>query len=415
MPAMHTTRRRFLQQTLGSSVLLSAGLDVPRFLAASAEAATAQGKPASDNVLVVVQLTGGNDGLNTVIPYGDDAYGQNRIALRIPEAQILKIDSHIGLHPQLKALHGLLDKQQLAIVQGVGYPNPDRSHFRSMDIWQSARPEEEHPRDGWLGRALECSPRESAGEVPALHLGANQLPLALDSRKIAVPSIESMETFRFRTSGGALPLAALRSLADVQRPGASPMLDFLRRSTLNAYASSEQVQEALDEGKNQTKYPTYFDLAEKLKNVAQLIDAGLATRIYYVSLNGFDTHASQAPAHSSLLRELAESVAAFIEDLTARGHADRVLVMGFSEFGRRVHENASQGTDHGTAAPVLFAGSKLASGLVGKHPSLTDLDQGDLKFHTDFRRLYATVLDGWLGFPSQTVLGSRYEPLKLFA
>jgi len=411
---MLTSRRRFLQTTLGSTTLLSAGLSVPAFLARSACAAAEQPSGGSGKVLVVVQLSGGNDGLNTVVPYGDDGYGRNRIALRIPTEQVLKIDDHLGFHPQMQGFSKLLQDGRMAVVQGVGYPNPDRSHFRSMDIWHTARPEVDDKRDGWLGRSIDSDAREAGQDVPALHLGPNPLPLALVSQQTAVPSVESLESFRLRTEGGALPLSSLGKLAEAARPDAPPLLDFLRRSTISAYASSEQVRQALKEESTAANYPD-FALAQKLKHVAQLIDAGLSTRIYYVSLDGFDTHANQAAAHAALVNQLSASVAAFVDDLAVRGQLDRVLVLSFSEFGRRVHENASQGTDHGTAAPVFLAGGRVATGVVGAHPSLTDLDgEGDLKFHTDFRRLYATILDGWLGCPSQAVLGSPFEPLPLF-
>lgn len=417
---MKASRRRFLQATFGSTTLVAAGLSAPEFLVRTALAASTTRK-ADETVLVVVQLSGGNDGLNTVIPYADDGYGRNRTALRIADSQVLKIDDHLGLHPQLDGFQELLKDGRLAIVQGVGYPNPDRSHFRSMDIWHSAQPQIEHPRDGWLGRAVEQgrgtagAPGHAAraGDVPALYLGPNELPLALASRRFAVPSIESVDSFRLRTGSGAVPTSTLRKMAEVERPQASPLLDFLRRSTLNAYASSEQVQEALSAGHSAVDYPAGLELAQKLKNVAQLIDAGLGTRIYYVSLGGFDTHANQMQSHANLLRELGNSVRAFLKDLAARGHLNRVLVMSFSEFGRRVKENASQGTDHGAAAPVFLAGGRVVPGLIGNHPSLTDLDQGDLKFHTDFRRLYATVLDSWLGCSSTAVLGESFAMLPI--
>lgn len=409
---MLATRRRFLQATLGSSTLLSAGLSVPNFLARTAQAADKQSGKSQDNVLVVVQLSGGNDGLNTVIPFADDAYGRNRIALRIAESQVLKIDDYIGFHPQMKGFAKLLEDKQLAVVQGVGYPNPDRSHFRSMDIWQSARRDVDDTSDGWLGRCLERSKIESGGDVPALHLGANQLPVALRSRTTAVPSMGSLESFRFRTTDGAVPLAALSQLAEAPRAAETPLLDFLKRSTLNAYASTQQVQHALESEKSAVQYPNH-NLARKLQNIAQLIDAGLSTRIYYVSLDGFDTHSTQLGGHAALLRELAESVGAFIADLTGRGHADRVVVMSFSEFGRRVRENGSQGTDHGAAAPLFLAGGKVKSGAIGKHPSLTDLDEGDLKHHTDFRQVYATLLDQWLKCPSEAVLGKKFEHVSV--
>jgi uncharacterized protein (DUF1501 family) len=407
---MRTTRRKFLQTTIGSSTLLSMGLTAPQFLTCGARAAeTAPG----EKVLVVVQLSGGNDGLNTVIPIADEAYAKNRIVLGIPKDQVLKIDEHFGLHPQMTGFRKLIDDGRLAIVQGVGYPNPDRSHFRSMDIWHTAKSDVEDKTDGWLGRCLDCSARTSGGDVPALHLGPNPSPLALNSLKTPVPSIESLESFRMRSDNGALPLPSLSKLAEAARPDAPELLEFMRHSTLSAYSSSEEVQEVLKQEREATGYPA-FALAQKLKQIAQLIDAGLATRIYYVSLDGFDTHANQLAGHAALLNELSAGVSAFVDDLARRSQIDRVLVLCFSEFGRRVRENASQGTDHGTAAPVFLAGGGLVPGLIGAQPSLTDLDaEGDLKFHTDFRRLYATLLARWLDCPIEPVLGRAYEPLPL--
>lgn len=400
------TRRKFLQTTVGSSALLSMGLTAPAFLARGARAAeTALG----EKVLVVVQLSGGNDGLNTVIPYSDDAYAKNRIVLRIPPEQVLKIDQQHGLHPQMTGFRKLIEAGRLAIVQGVGYPNPDRSHFRSMDIWHTAKPEVDDKRDGWLGRCLDCSSRAAGGDVPALHLGPNPSPLALASLKTSVPSIESLEGFHLRADGGALPLASLSKLAESARPDAPQLLEFMRQSTLYAYESSQEVQQVLKQEREATGYPG-FALAQKLKQIAQLIDAGLKTRIYYVSHDGFDTHANQFAAHAALLNELSSGVSAFVDDLGKRGQLDRVLVLCFSEFGRRVRENASQGTDHGAAAPVFLAGGGVRAGMIGNQPSLTDLDgEGDLKFHTDFRRLYATLLDRWLDCASEAVLGQKFE------
>lgn len=404
------TRREFLQSTLETSTLLSMGLTAPAFLARGARAAEAA---SSEKVLVVIQLSGGNDGLNTVIPYADDAYAKNRIVLRIPTGQVLKIDEHVGLHPRMTGFRKLIDSGRLAIVQGVGYPNPDRSHFRSMDIWHTARPEVEDKRQGWLGRCLDCSQRAAGDDVPALHLGSGPSPLALASLKTAVPSIESLEGFHLRADGGGLPLASLSTLAEAARPEAPQLLEFMRQSTLHAYASSQEVQEVLKQEREATGYPA-FALAQKLKQFAQLIDAGLKTRIYYVSHDGFDTHANQLGGHAALLNELSAGVSAFVEDLGRRGQLDRVLVLCFSEFGRRVRENASQGTDHGTAAPVFLAGGGVRPGLLGRQPSLSDLDgEGDLKFHTDFRRVYATILDRWLCCPSEAVLGMKFEPLDM--
>ncbi|MEX2121542.1 MAG: DUF1501 domain-containing protein [Pirellulales bacterium] len=410
---MSTSRRQFLRAALGSTTLLSAGLSVPSFLARSARAFDQSGKP-GERILVVVQLSGGNDGLNTVIPYADDGYARNRVALRIAAEQVLKIDDKLGLHPQMQGCHKLQEEGRLAILQGIGYPNPDRSHFRSMDIWHTARPEVEDRRDGWLGRSIDHAARRAGQDVPALHLGPNQLPLALVSRQTPVPSVDSLETFRLRTADGALPREALSKLAEAPRGGASTLLDFLCKSTLSAYASSEQVQQALEDDSSPVEYPG-FTLARKLRQVAQLLDAGLSTRLYYVSLDGFDTHANQAEAHAALLNEFSSSLKVFMDDIAQRGHLDRVAVLAFSEFGRRVRENASQGTDHGAAAPVFVAGGQVRGGPLGAHPSLTDLDnEGDLKFHTDFRQVYATLLDQWLGCSSQAVLGEQFDHVPLF-
>jgi len=416
---MSATRRRFLQSTLGASALLSTSTTVPWLLGRTAQAVERgpRGKSGGERVLVVVQLSGGNDGLNTVVPYADDSYAKNRIALRIERNQVLKLDDTVGLHPSLKSFQKLLDKQRFAVVQGVGYPNPDRSHFSSMDIWHTAERDEAKRQEGWLGRtvAAEAARRRDGAEVSgtdaeALHLGGGPLPLALVSRTTAVPSFESIDGFRLRASD--VDPRTLATVAAAPREG-SEMLAFLQRTTLNAYAASERVQAAIASRPAGAAYPER-GLARKLRSVAQLIDADLATRVYYVSLDGFDTHANQRETHANLLAELSDSVAAFLDDLAQRGHLERTAVLMFSEFGRRVKENASLGTDHGAAAPLFVAGGAVQSGVIGKHPSLADLDrEGDMKFHTDFRRVYAALLDGWLGVSSREVLGATYEPLAI--
>jgi uncharacterized protein (DUF1501 family) len=410
--AISLSRRRFLQSSIGSSALVGMGLTVPAFLARSATALSAQGK-SGDRVLVVVQLSGGNDGLNTVVPYADPEYAKNRILLRIGPGEVLKIDDYLGLHPQMEGFHKLLEDGRLAIVQGVGYPNPNRSHFESMDIWHTATADVQQQRTGWLGRTLDGARPSLGQDVPAIYLGANELPLALVARQTPVPAVDSLETFRLQTAGGAVPAPALRKLASLERPDAPSLVDFIRTSTLHALDSSGKVQESLKADRSGVPYPG-FGLARKLRNVAQLIDAGLKTRMYYLALDGFDTHAKQAEAHAGLLGELASSVRAFADDLAQRGHLDRVLVLAFSEFGRRVKENASAGTDHGAAAPVFLVGGQVQPGPIGKHPSLSRLDdEGDLEFHTDFRQVYATILDRWLGCSSETVLGGKYEHLAM--
>jgi uncharacterized protein (DUF1501 family) len=238
--------------------------------------------------------------------------------------------------------------------------------------------------------------------------------LALVGEQVRVASVQALEGFKLEDGGDERIRNAVRSAAAAPRESDDELVAFLQRGTLSALESSRRVQESVHRYKTDVKYPD-SGLARRLKTVAQLVDAGLNTRIYYLDLDGFDTHASQAAAHASLLAELSGAVGAFVEDLHKHGHGERVALMTFSEFGRRVKENASQGTDHGAAAPMFVAGGKVKSGLLGRHPSMTDLDEGDLKFTTDFRAVYAGLLEHWLGVDSQPVLGQKFEPVKVTA
>lgn len=415
---MRTHRRDFLKHSLAASSLVSMGAaTVPTFLARSARAAASEEAGKDGRVLVVVQLLGGNDGLNTVVPHGHDGYARGRRALRLPKSQLHAINDGIGLHPGMGAMSELLEQQRLAIVQGVGYPNPDRSHFRSMEIWETARLEStpEALETGWLGRILDAHPPAPGDDLPALHIGARSR-LALQAKRNEVPSLESLEQYRLQIAGNDSDRRALRTAIDdvarAERVSDDPLLGFLRRSTLAAYESSRRLEQ-LSEGEAGAEYPNY-GLANRLKLIAQIIKAGFGTRVFYTTLDGFDTHANQLGSHAGLLTELADSLAAFQSDLSKAGHADRVAVLSFSEFGRRVAENASAGTDHGAAAPVFVIGPVAQAGLIGEHPSLEDLDDGDLKHHTDFRRLYATLLDSWLGIPAEPIVGAGFAPLDLF-
>jgi uncharacterized protein (DUF1501 family) len=413
---MRQNRRDFFRSSLASSTLVSMGAStIPGFLARSARAA-ASAKP-NDRVLVVVQLIGGNDGLNTVVPHGFDGYARGRRALRLPTGQIHKIDKEIGLHPAMGQMAKLVEDGRLAIVQGVGYPNPDRSHFRSMEIWESARLENETPTAGWLGTVLDGQPRPVGGDLLALHVDHRATPLALRSKRTEVPSVESLDQYRLQVGSGGADGRVLRDAIDhvarLERSADTPLLDFMRRSSLAAYESSKRLEEVQRKTSGSSKYPT-FRLARRLELVAQVLKAGFGTRIFYTALDGFDTHANQLNAHAALLTELSDSIAAFFKDIAAAGLSDRVALVTFSEFGRRVAENASMGTDHGAAAPLFVAGPVAHPGLVGPHPSLEDLDNGDLKFHTDFRRVYAAILEQWLGCPAAPVLGASFEPLGLF-
>jgi uncharacterized protein (DUF1501 family) len=401
-----TTRRDFLK----ASSLVGLGATVPTFLARTALAAPDASKPgAKDTILVVVQFTGGNDGLNTVIPYKDDLYAAYRPTIKVPADRVKKVNDSIGLHPSLDGLAGLLEDKALCVVQGVGYPNPSQSHFRSMDVWQAASTAESLT-EGWVGRALK------AMNCPAFHVAGNNetAPLALTGSPARVPSITSIEDFQLKLAdkgGKAVIEDAAKSASK------SGLLDFVSKTALNTYASSQKLQEIGKNYEPKAPYPA-TGLANRLKLCAQLIDAGMGARVFYVSIDGFDTHANQGGPqgnHANLLAEVSGAITAFYKDLAARGHKDRLLVMTFSEFGRRAKENGSKGTDHGSGAPMFLVGGKVKAGAVGEYPSLKDLDMGNLRFGTDFRQVYAAVLDKWLGVPSKDVLAGTFKPVDLFA
>lgn len=412
-----TSRRCFLRGSLSSASLVALSATVPQFLlSASARAAEKRG----ENILVVIQLSGGNDGLNTVIPYADDVYRRNRRLLGIPTAQVRKIDSYVGFHPAMTGFSKLLEEGRLGVVQGAGYPIPDRSHFSSMDIWQSARrditkSDASFRATGWIGRYLDRY-SASGADVPAMHLpsGPARLPLALTGDAAKATSVESLDAFKLEDAGDARLRQSIQRLVSSERSSDDDLIQFLHASTQSAIDSSRDIQDAVRSYQTEVKYPE-SNLGKRLKTVAQLIDAGLGTRVYYLDLDGFDTHSSQAAVHATLLGELSEGVTAFIRDLKQHSHDHRVMVMTFSEFGRRVHENASAGTDHGTAAPMFIAGGKVKAGLLTKHPDMNNLEEGDLRFTTDFRSVYAGVLEQWLNVPSEPLLGGRFAPVKLIA
>ncbi|MFO0808841.1 MAG: DUF1501 domain-containing protein [Gemmataceae bacterium] len=412
---MTPTRRDFLK---GSS-LAAFGLSVPTFLAKTALAAPQAGTPgAKDTVLVVVQLTGGNDGLNTVIPFDDPDYKKLRPTIAIDKAQVLKLNDKVGLHPAMDGLAKLHESSSLCVVQGVGYPNPDQSHFRSMDIWQGGTTDKTI-NEGWLGKALKLAPS------PSFHLsGSNETsPLALAGAPVRVPSVTSLEDFQLKFAaisgqdkqqqravieGSAAPASKAES--------PSQLLDFVQRTAVNTYASSKRLAELSKAYEPKVPYPQTA-LATRLKLAAQLINADLGARVFYVSIDGFDTHAGQggpAGPHANLLRDVSGAIAAFTQDVAARGQGNRVCTMTFSEFGRRAKENGSRGTDHGSGAPMILAGGKVKAGVVGDHPSLSKLESGNLKHAIDFRRVYAAILDKWLGVDSAAVLGQRYEAVEVF-
>lgn len=443
------TRRQFLERTLQGSSLVALSSVVPGFLANTARAA----EPGKDNILVVLEMTGGNDGLNTIAPYADDLYHKARPTLGLKKDQVIRIDDYHGLHPALRSLEGLLGKKQLAMVQGVGYPNPDRSHFESMDIWHSADPKRQ-TGNGWLGRSMAYL-KIPEGHIPAVHVSTDKLPLALQGSAVGVPSIHPSKPYDLNLGGERghrhdLPELApppahqgkekptsepdpeekqraarrkiIQELAELPPAPPDSLLQFVKRSELQTYATIDRLREITRMNPNESRPPQiggrairYGALAQNLTLVARMIQAGFGTRIYYVEIANFDTHSSQANAHPELLREAADAIANFFTLLEGSGNAKRVLLMTFSEFGRTFRENGSKGTDHGAGSCLFVAGPAVQGGLVGKHPSMAkeDLDGGDLKHHADFRRVYATLLDRWLECDSQKVLGGKFEHVAL--
>jgi uncharacterized protein (DUF1501 family) len=407
------SRREFLQQ----SSLVSLSPIVPLALGRLATAATAD---ADSKILVVIQLDGGNDGINTVVPFGDDAYAANRTALRLETSRLLKLDDHVGLHPQMRGAKELFDDGRLTIVQGVGYPNPNRSHFSSMRIWQTARfDEEEHDSYGWIGRALDVpqSNRNSSspGQPGAIYTGSDEVPVALWGRRSEAMSLTSLDDLKLPFDASQLSAAA-----DAAPASASSQLDslnmFVTRQMLSAYAAADQFQKqakAPTAAAAAADYPT-SQLGAQLKLISQLIKSGSRARVYYTIQGGYDTHAAQLYTHARLLGEFSAGLKAFLDDVKNAGLQDQVVVLAFSEFGRRVKENASEGTDHGAAGPVFLAGNRCVGGLVGATPDLSDLDDGDLKHKIDLREIYAAVLESWLNIDAKSVLGGPFKNAPIF-
>ncbi len=413
------SRRFFLQRGL---TLASLAATVPSFIERSALALAlpagvspgAASGVLEDRILVVIQLSGGNDGLNTVVPYGMDEYYEARPQLAVSRpgttggALALSGSSEVGLHPGLAPLKELFDQGSVSIVQGVGYPNPNRSHFTSMDIWHTARATGKG--DGWLGRYFDCTCNGQPTPDAAIAIGAQAPPALMGSIQQPV-AFENERLFQWL--GGAGDPDLLSGYTSANRAGVvggvaeDSQAGFLMRTALDAQLSSDRIRRAVSRS-SLTRYPG-DQLARQLQTISALIRDGMPTRVYYATLGGFDTHAGQSGSHASLMRQLAEAVKAFTEDLRAQGNADRVLTMCFSEFGRRVKQNASGGTDHGTAAPMILVGPMVRGGLSGTHPSLTDLDGGDLKFGTDFRSVYAAVLGDWMGADPAKILDGHSE------
>ncbi len=440
------TRRDFLRTTVLGGAL---SWTVPAFLAntfsalhaQAADSATQVATGRDGSILVVLQMAGGNDGINTVVPYSNDYYRNARPRLAISATDVLKLNDSIGLHPSLVGFKSLYDGGNLSIVQGVGYPNPNRSHFRSTEIWQTASDSNRFDKYGWIGRYFDnacpgCDP------TVGVSIG-NQMPQAFASKTPTGVSLQNPQSYRFIDDGRAGDNSA-ESYRKLNSPDADPSmdshmngdagadansggtigqisgaaphtgsaLDFLERTAMDAQVSSDKILAVSSKIQNKAAYPQ-SQLGNSLSLVARLIGGGLPTRIYYVSQGGYDTHTNQINTQQRLLKELGDSVKAFTDDMKAQGNMGRVLVMTFSEFGRRVTENANAGTDHGAAAPMFVIGDKVRAGLLGRYPSLApqDLFEGDISYNVDFRSVYAGILEGWLKTPSAPILGRKFQPL----
>jgi uncharacterized protein (DUF1501 family) len=407
------TRREFLRWGGRGAGLLAFSRFAPSFLVQSALAGTPA--PEKDrNILVLIQLAGGNDGLNTVIPYQDANYYRLRPTLGIPKAQVVPVTDTLGFNPGCAALAALFKEGRLGVVQNVGYPNPNHSHFRSSEIWETASDSNESLATGWIGRFLDNA---CAGQPAA----ATDDPVAIHSTG------ETPQTFTAAqahpTFGLGLGAAAgnlrqqrenltlLRQIASQDHHDENASASFLKATLMDALVTEQKVQNVLGAYKPGSTYPA-SPFANSLRSVAALIASGLPTRVYFVQLGGFDNHQNQLNVHINNLRTLSEGLAAFQKDLMAKMLDSQVLTMTFSEFGRRPSENASRGTDHGTAAPLFVMGSRLKGTLFGTAPVLANLPKNqDITFSTDFRQIYATVLDKWLNGPADKVLGQSYTSL----
>jgi uncharacterized protein (DUF1501 family) len=410
------TRRNFLRDSLA---LVSFGAAVPSVLgkAVIASAAESYSLSVSGKTVVVVQLAGGYDGLNMVVPYADANYHRMRANLGVSEADVLRIDDRVGFNPAMAKLKELFDAGKVAIVQGAGYPNPNYSHFKAMDIWQTADLDGEG-KDGWLGRYFDELVDEEGHPLAGLSIGRS-LPTAFNSTESTIPSVDSVAEFSLKPATGdgswQQRETSLLKLYDLYRPAGTGYAALLDTTLDNAMLSSEQLNLAHAAYTPAATYPE-SGLASGLRVLAELISSsgeGSPLRVGHVTLGGFDTHTGEDTRLPGLLTQTSEAIGAFQEDIEAHGHGEDVITLVWSEFGRRPQENAQAGTDHGSALPIFVIGNAVKGGLHGDAPSLTDLDNGNLRFTTDFRSIYATILEKWLQAPSTQILGATFPQLDL--
>ncbi|MBC7829858.1 MAG: DUF1501 domain-containing protein [Chitinophagaceae bacterium] len=393
-------RRKFLQ--VGS--LATAACMVPNFLRAFEKGAIV---PPGNKVLVVLQLSGGNDGLNTVIPFRNDIYYKARPRLGITKDQALGLTDEVGLHPALKGFKELYDDGSLGILNSVGYPNPERSHFRSMDIWHSASESNEYLYTGWLGRYLDAQCAGCDKPTQALEID-DMLSMALKGHQ--AKGLAMRDPKRLYTTANEKYFKEIIS-SHKDEAGEQPV-DYLYKTMAETVSSADYIFQQSKLHPSASSYPK-TELGKSFQTIASLIFSDINTKVYYVSLGSFDTHINQGAQQQRLFTEMNDAVSAFVKDLKAGGRFNDVLITTFSEFGRRVSQNASGGTDHGTANNMFFIGSGLKQkGVLNPLPDLHDLQDGDLKHRVDFKDVYATILKNWLNADDKKILGKQFDHLN---
>jgi len=395
-------RRDFLQ--MGS--LATASLMVPKFLKAFEKREFAA-VPPGNKAVVIIQLSGGNDGLNTVIPVSNDIYYKERPLLSIKKEQTLTLTDEAGLHPSFTGFKSLFDEGSLGIMNSVGYPDPDRSHFRSMDIWQSASSSKEVWQTGWIGRYLDESCKDCNTHSRALEIDDLLSPALKGKTEKGIAFKDPRRLYNTSHEKYFKDLAAAHHAAEHERP-----VDYLYKTMSETLSSADYIYEQSKQRPSSGTYPQ-TELGRNLKIIASLILSDINTKVYYVSLGSFDTHVNQQQQQLRLFKELDEAVAAFVKDLKNNNRFNDVLLFTFSEFGRRVSQNASGGTDHGTANNMFFvSGGLKQKGILNQMPDLTNLDEGDLKYQVDFKNVYATVLNKWLDADDEKILQKKYGHLS---
>lgn len=397
---MQLSRRKFIQ----TSGLASAAMLLPRFLKAHENNTTVN----SEKILVIIQLTGGNDGLNTVVPYEDDLYYNARPNIALQKNEVLKLNTELGLHPNMKGFKNLFDNGRMCLINNVGYPEPDRSHFRSMDIWHTASNSNEYKTTGWLGRYLDerCGNCDKPTQVLEID---DTLSLALKGNNVKGLALKDAKRLYGTTIDPFInQLTKQHEVGNHHHDNA----EYLYKTLAETVSSAEYIYNTSKIFQSVAGYPNH-PFGKSMKTISELIISGVNTNVYYVSLGSFDTHFNQQKRQGDLLQQLSETVEVFMNDLKKNGRANDVLLMTFSEFGRRVQENASNGTDHGTANQVFLIGNNLKkTGVYNNPPNLSDLDEGDLKFSVDFKNIYATLLKKWLNTDEQNILGNKNNYLE---